>query len=264
VDKDNDESLVERCRNGDATALEALVVRYQRPIYNAAFRVLGNTEDASDVTQPHRPAIAKDIPGPCGTRGTMMPVGDVGRRHTGERSLEDRDLVRIVHDPELVRDPVDRGEIRGGGLRRPLLDDAVQILSIPVGEENGSRLCRERLRVPRPVVLLVGACVLVALDATAEVVGDRRRADDSGLCVRPHVEAVEVERRPGILHQPTFRAHGVEVRPSARVDALVVRIDRRIQVDLGLHDVQECVRVSGGEFPGLVGVENVVGKAGNA
>ena len=51
MDKDNDESLVERCRNGDATALEALVVRYQRPIYNAAFRVLGNTEDASDVTQ---------------------------------------------------------------------------------------------------------------------------------------------------------------------------------------------------------------------
>ena len=51
MDKDNDESLVERCRNGDATALEALVVRYQRPIYNAAFRVLGNTEDASDITQ---------------------------------------------------------------------------------------------------------------------------------------------------------------------------------------------------------------------
>jgi RNA polymerase sigma-70 factor (ECF subfamily) len=51
VDKDNDESLVERCRNGDATALEALVVRYQRPIYNAAFRVLGNGEDASDITQ---------------------------------------------------------------------------------------------------------------------------------------------------------------------------------------------------------------------
>ena len=51
MDKDNDESLVERCRNGDANALEALVVRYQRPIYNAAFRVLGNAEDASDITQ---------------------------------------------------------------------------------------------------------------------------------------------------------------------------------------------------------------------
>ena len=51
MDKDNDESLVERCRSGDGAALEALVVRYQRPIYNAAFRVLGNAEDASDITQ---------------------------------------------------------------------------------------------------------------------------------------------------------------------------------------------------------------------
>ena len=51
MDKDNDESMVERCRNGDATALEALVVRYQRPLYNPAFRVLGNSEDASDITQ---------------------------------------------------------------------------------------------------------------------------------------------------------------------------------------------------------------------
>jgi RNA polymerase sigma-70 factor (ECF subfamily) len=51
VDKDNDESLVERCRSGDSAAFEALVVRYQRPIYNAAFRVLGNAEDASDITQ---------------------------------------------------------------------------------------------------------------------------------------------------------------------------------------------------------------------
>src|SRR5260221_11928013 len=43
--------MVERCRNGDANALEALVVRYQRPIYNAEFRVLGNAEDASHITQ---------------------------------------------------------------------------------------------------------------------------------------------------------------------------------------------------------------------
>ena len=49
--RDPDETLVERCRDGDRQALAALVERYQRPIYNAAYRVLGNGEDAADVTQ---------------------------------------------------------------------------------------------------------------------------------------------------------------------------------------------------------------------
>ena len=51
VDNDPDIELVERCRNGDWTAFTDLVVRYQRPIYNAAFWVLRKPEDANDVTQ---------------------------------------------------------------------------------------------------------------------------------------------------------------------------------------------------------------------
>jgi RNA polymerase sigma-70 factor (ECF subfamily) len=51
VDKDADESLVERYRDGDRAAFAALVRKYQKPIYNAAFRVLGRDEDASDITQ---------------------------------------------------------------------------------------------------------------------------------------------------------------------------------------------------------------------
>ena len=48
---DEDGALVEGCRNGDRAAFAALVTRYQRPIYNAAYRVLGNAEDASEVAQ---------------------------------------------------------------------------------------------------------------------------------------------------------------------------------------------------------------------
>jgi RNA polymerase sigma-70 factor (ECF subfamily) len=46
-----DEVLVERCLDGDAAAFTVLVKRYQRPIYNAAYRVLGRDEDAGDVAQ---------------------------------------------------------------------------------------------------------------------------------------------------------------------------------------------------------------------
>ena len=51
MESETDDVLVERCRNGDREAFAALVVRYQRPVYNAAWWVLRNAEDASDVAQ---------------------------------------------------------------------------------------------------------------------------------------------------------------------------------------------------------------------
>jgi RNA polymerase sigma-70 factor (ECF subfamily) len=51
VDSDADQALVERCKRGDWSAFTELVVRYQRPIYNAAFWMLRSPEDAKDITQ---------------------------------------------------------------------------------------------------------------------------------------------------------------------------------------------------------------------
>jgi RNA polymerase sigma-70 factor (ECF subfamily) len=51
VDNDPDLALVERCRKGDWSAFTELVVRYQRPIYNAAFWILRKPEDANDIAQ---------------------------------------------------------------------------------------------------------------------------------------------------------------------------------------------------------------------
>jgi RNA polymerase sigma-70 factor (ECF subfamily) len=50
-DNEADEILVERYRHGDREAFASLVIRYQRPIYNAAWWVLRNAEDANDVAQ---------------------------------------------------------------------------------------------------------------------------------------------------------------------------------------------------------------------
>lgn len=51
MNEDSDGLLVERCRNGDRRAFEALVGRYQKPVFNAALRMLRNPEDARDVAQ---------------------------------------------------------------------------------------------------------------------------------------------------------------------------------------------------------------------
>jgi RNA polymerase sigma-70 factor, ECF subfamily len=51
VDSETDEALLARYMRGDRDAFAMLVVRYQKPLYNAAFWVLRNAEDARDVTQ---------------------------------------------------------------------------------------------------------------------------------------------------------------------------------------------------------------------
>jgi RNA polymerase sigma-70 factor (ECF subfamily) len=49
--EEDDAQLLARYRAGDNDAFGRLVVRYQKPIYNAAWRLLGKREDASEVTQ---------------------------------------------------------------------------------------------------------------------------------------------------------------------------------------------------------------------
>lgn len=49
--KDRDIALLEDCKRGDREALGSLVLRYERPVFNAAFRMLGNPDEAADVTQ---------------------------------------------------------------------------------------------------------------------------------------------------------------------------------------------------------------------
>lgn len=47
----SDEELVERTKAGDAAAFEILVTRYQKAVFNLAYRYTGNREDASDLAQ---------------------------------------------------------------------------------------------------------------------------------------------------------------------------------------------------------------------
>lgn len=47
----NDEELVDRAQRGDSGAIEALVTRYEDRVYNLAYRMVGNREDAEDVLQ---------------------------------------------------------------------------------------------------------------------------------------------------------------------------------------------------------------------
>lgn len=47
----NEQRLIRAGQRGDQQAVEALFRRYQRPLFQTALRVLGNTEDAEDALQ---------------------------------------------------------------------------------------------------------------------------------------------------------------------------------------------------------------------
>jgi len=47
----SDEILVKKSQKGDYLSFEKLVKRYEKKIYNLAYRIMGNKEDASDVLQ---------------------------------------------------------------------------------------------------------------------------------------------------------------------------------------------------------------------
>ena len=49
--EDEDKALLARYLNGDRDAFTTLVIRYQKPVYNAAFWILRRHEDANDVAQ---------------------------------------------------------------------------------------------------------------------------------------------------------------------------------------------------------------------
>jgi len=58
-----DEDLVARSRGGDADSFNQLILRWERPIYALAYRVIGREEDARDVCQDTFLRAFRALPG---------------------------------------------------------------------------------------------------------------------------------------------------------------------------------------------------------
>src|SRR5262245_40447508 len=58
-----DEELVALSRTGDVDSFNQLIVRWERPIYALAYRVLGREEDARDICQDTFLRAYRALPG---------------------------------------------------------------------------------------------------------------------------------------------------------------------------------------------------------
>ena len=47
----DDSVLVERCRRGDSSAMERLILKYQNRLFNTILRICANPDDAAELTQ---------------------------------------------------------------------------------------------------------------------------------------------------------------------------------------------------------------------
>jgi RNA polymerase sigma-70 factor, ECF subfamily len=61
MNNDVDQALIERYRKGDREAFTELMIRYQRPIYNAAFWILRSADDARDIAQSVFLKVAENV-----------------------------------------------------------------------------------------------------------------------------------------------------------------------------------------------------------
>ena len=51
IEKNSDEFFIEEFRNGKLNSFEALFLKYNSPVFNLSLRMMGNKEEAEDMTQ---------------------------------------------------------------------------------------------------------------------------------------------------------------------------------------------------------------------
>lgn len=49
--KENEKNLIDRCKQGDVGAFEELIIGYEKRVFNIAYRIIGNYDEAQDISQ---------------------------------------------------------------------------------------------------------------------------------------------------------------------------------------------------------------------
>jgi RNA polymerase sigma-70 factor, ECF subfamily len=108
-----DEQLVERSIGGDLDSFNQLVLRWERPIYALAYRVLGREEDARDVTQEAFLRAFRSLPGFKGQAKFSSWLYRIALNLCRDSIRRERraPFIPMPEDPEAVERATVRGEV---------------------------------------------------------------------------------------------------------------------------------------------------------
>ena len=146
------------------------------------------------------------------------------------------------------------------GVRSAALASRASIVGGRIGDHHRTGLRIDGLDLADAVVFLHRRGVFVLADAVAGVIGDRGGDGEPGLLTVAPGQPVDVVAGLRVADQDAGRDHAAEVLRRLGVDGAVVRVGRRIEIDLGLRDVQEAPRFALGAFACLGAGQHVIGR----
>lgn len=180
---DRIDTLLDRCRRGDALAWEELVRTYQGRVYGLALRYLKNPEEARDVAQEAFVRVYRGLDGFDGRRpfpGWLLlvtrnlcidhvrrraarpPVDDVpvepgsepaASTPSAEDALDSRGRRGLLYRALDRLTPINREIVLLKEIHGLSLEEVARALDIPVGTAK-SRSCRARVELARQVLAL--------------------------------------------------------------------------------------------------------------
>jgi RNA polymerase sigma-70 factor (ECF subfamily) len=125
----NEQLLIERSKNGDVSAFEMLIEAYQKKVFNLAYRIIGNYDDANDLAQEAFIRIFRSISGFRGQSSfstwiyritTNVCLDEIRKRKNKSVQYLDEDIQtddgemqrQIISDDPLPEEIAERKELR--------------------------------------------------------------------------------------------------------------------------------------------------------
>ena len=175
-----DRNLIDRCKRGDLAAFNELVKKYEKQVYNFAYRLTSNYDDANDIAQDAFLRVYSAIGGFRGDASfttwlfritTNVFLDDRKRARAHPHSsldeyldLEESSVARQIEDPSPSPEALTEEKERGQILQRAIqslpeyqramvvlyhteqksYEEIAEIMSLPIGTVK-SRLNRARL-----------------------------------------------------------------------------------------------------------------------
>ncbi len=137
---------IEAAQSGDADSFERIVLEYQQKVFNLAFRLLGEREEAEDLTQDVFVNVFRHLSSFRGEAQFSTWIYQVTMNHCRNRlkylkrrfhySTESIDEPVSTPDGEVSRDLADEGEIPEDALYRRQVQELVQVALTRLREDH--------------------------------------------------------------------------------------------------------------------------------